>query len=102
MAIFGAGWGISQNATLALILARDAPYRYGVASALWYAVYDASLDPGAFGFGVVAAGTGYPAAYALTVALVLAAILPARSRDGPQAVNGRTDPRRLRHWIPPP
>jgi hypothetical protein len=33
---------------------------------------------GAFGFGVLGASTGYPAAFALAAMLVLAAIVPAR------------------------
>jgi predicted MFS family arabinose efflux permease len=78
IAAFGAGWGVSLNATLALILDRVAPSGYKAASTLWYVAYDAGLGLGAAGFGVVAAGTGYPAAFALTAALVLAAILRAR------------------------
>jgi predicted MFS family arabinose efflux permease len=78
MVIFGAGWGVSQNATLALLLDRVASSGYGAASALWYVAYDAGLGLGAAGFGAVAALTGYPAAFALAAALVLAAILPAR------------------------
>jgi predicted MFS family arabinose efflux permease len=78
MAILGAGWGVSQNATLALMLDRVAPSGYGAASALWYVAYDAGLGLGAAGFGVVATSTGYPAAFALTAALLLVAIFPAR------------------------
>ena len=82
MALFGAGWGVTQNATLAVILERVAPSGYGAASALWYVAYDAGLGLGAFGFGVVAAGTGYPMAFALTSALVLAALAPASRGSG--------------------
>jgi predicted MFS family arabinose efflux permease len=78
MAIFGAGWGVSQNATLALMLEKVSSSGYGTASALWYVAYDAGLGLGAAGFGAVAVLTGYPAAFALTAALVLATVLPAR------------------------
>lgn len=78
MAVFGAGWGASQNATLALMLDRVAPSGYGAASALWYVAYDAGMGLGAFGFGVLGASTGYPLAFALAALLVLAATLPAR------------------------
>ena len=78
MAVFGAGWGVSQNATLALMLDRVAPSGFGAASALWYVAYDAGMGLGAFGFGVMASSTGYPLAFALAALIVLAAIVPAR------------------------
>jgi len=77
MAIFGAGWGASQNATLALMLEKVSSSRYGTVSTLWYVAYDAGLALDAAGFGVVAARTDYPATFALTAALVVAAMLPA-------------------------
>jgi predicted MFS family arabinose efflux permease len=44
------------------------------------------LGLGAAGFGVIVAQTGYPAAFALTSALVLAALAPAwRERRGTRA-----------------
>lgn len=82
MALFGAGWGVTQNATLALILERVAPSGYGAASALWYVAYDAGLGLGAAGFGAAAVLTGYPAAFALAAALVFVALLPARRDPG--------------------
>ena len=45
-------------------------------SAIWNLAYDAGIGAGAFGFGVVAARTGYPAAFAATAVLVLAALVP--------------------------
>jgi len=80
MVVFGAGFGVTQNASLALLFDRVSTSGYGTVSALWNLAYDAGLGLGATGFGVLAAQTGYPAAFALTAALMLAA-LPAAWRD---------------------
>ena len=80
MALFGAGFGATQNASMTLMLNRVAPSAYGTVSAIWNLAYDAGIGVGAFGFGVVAARTGYPPAFAVTAALMLAALVlrPAR------------------------
>jgi predicted MFS family arabinose efflux permease len=80
MALFGAGFGVTQNASMTLMLSRVAPSTYGTVSAIWNLAYDAGIGVGAFGFGVVAARTGYPPAFAVTAALMLAALVlrPAR------------------------
>jgi predicted MFS family arabinose efflux permease len=80
MALFGSGFGATQNASMTLMLNRVAPSAYGTVSAIWNLAYDAGIGVGAFGFGVVAARTGYPPAFALTAALMLAALAlrPAR------------------------
>ncbi|HKE99454.1 MAG TPA: MFS transporter [Actinomycetes bacterium] len=77
MVIFGIGWGFAQNASLALMFERVSPSGYGAVSALWNLAYDAGLGLGAAGFGLVAAQTGYPAAFALTAGVVLLAVVPA-------------------------
>jgi predicted MFS family arabinose efflux permease len=77
MVLFGAGFGVTQNATLSLMLAGVPSSAYATASALWNLAYDAGFGLGAAGFGVLAASSGYPAAFAMTGALVLAALLPA-------------------------
>jgi len=77
MVLFGAGFGVTQNATLALMFDRVSRAGYGTVSALWNLAYDAGLGLGAAGFGVLAAQTGYPTAFAVTAALVLAALAPA-------------------------
>jgi predicted MFS family arabinose efflux permease len=77
MVIFGAGFGVSQNATLALMFERVSTSGYGTVSAMWNLAYDAGLGVGASGFGLLAAQTGYPAAFGLTGVLVLAALAPA-------------------------
>jgi MFS family permease len=75
MALFGAGFGAAQNLTNALMLRSVTPAGYGLVSALWNLAYDAGMGAGAAGFGIVAAGTGYPAAFLIAAALVLA-VLP--------------------------
>ncbi|MFB4297504.1 MFS transporter [Actinomadura sp. NTSP31] len=78
--VFGVGFGLLQNATLALMYARAPRSSYGTVSALWNFAYDAGMGIGALGFGLVAGRTGYPWAFALTAALLMAA-LPVALRD---------------------
>jgi predicted MFS family arabinose efflux permease len=78
MALFGGGFGIAQNASLALMFERVAKSRYDAVSALWNAAYDAGLGIGGAGFGLLAARSGYGVALALTAALVVVALIPAR------------------------
>jgi predicted MFS family arabinose efflux permease len=77
MVLFGAGFGVCQNASLALMFSRVSASGFGTVSALWNLAYDAGLGVGAAEFGAVAAQTGYPIAFALTAALMFAALVPA-------------------------
>ena len=77
MVLFGIGFGISQNATFAVLIDRAPVSGYGTASALWNLAYDAGYGAGPAVFGVFVARTGYPAAFALTGMLMLAALVPA-------------------------
>jgi predicted MFS family arabinose efflux permease len=77
-AVFGAGFGVLQNATLALMYARTTRTGYDAVSAIWNAAYDAGMGAGAIGMGLVAGHLGYPATFLLTAALVLPALIPAR------------------------
>jgi MFS family permease len=77
MGLFGIGFGITQNATFALLIDRAPASGYGTASALWNLAYDAGYGAGPIVFGVFVAHTGYPAAFALTGLLILTALLPA-------------------------
>jgi predicted MFS family arabinose efflux permease len=77
MALFGVGFGMTQNASLTLMFSRASTSEYGTVSAVWNLAYDAGLGAGAAGFGVVAAQTGYPVAFALTATLVLGGLAPA-------------------------
>jgi MFS family permease len=77
MALFGAGFGVIENATFALLIEQLPEAK---ASALWNLAYDAGYGAGPVGFGLICARTGYPAAFGLTSALILAA-LPAALRE---------------------
>jgi MFS family permease len=77
MALFGAGFGVIENATFALLIERLPEAK---ASTLWNLAYDAGYGAGPAVFGLFAARTGYPAAFALTGILVLA-VLPAARRE---------------------
>ncbi|MEU7075252.1 MFS transporter [Streptomyces narbonensis] len=77
VALFGVGFGVTQNATLTLMYARVPASGYGTVSALWNFAYDAGMGVGAVGFGVLAGQTGYPLAFTLTAALMLTALAPA-------------------------
>jgi MFS family permease len=77
MVLFGAGFGVIENATFALLIEQQPEAR---ASALWNFAYDAGYGLGPAAFGLFSACTGYPAGFALTGALVLA-VLPAALRE---------------------
>jgi len=79
MFLFGAGFGISQNATLAVMIDRAPSDGLGTASALWNVAYDAGYGAGPAVFGLFAGRTGYPAAFAVTGLLILVALPVARS-----------------------
>jgi MFS family permease len=84
MCLFGAGFGIVENATFVLMIDRMPASGFGTASALWSLAYDAGYGAGPAAFGLLVAHTGYPAAFALTGALMLAAI-PIARREGSKA-----------------
>ncbi len=77
MALFGAGFGVLENATFALLIEQLPAAK---ASALWNLAYDAGYGAGPAAFGLVCVRVGYPATFALTGALILAAI-PVASRE---------------------
>jgi MFS family permease len=77
MVLFGAGFGVIENATFALLIERLPEAK---ASTLWNFAYDAGYGAGPAAFGLLAARAGYPATFALTGILVLA-VLPAALRE---------------------
>jgi MFS family permease len=83
MCLFGAGFGICQNATFALMIDRMPASGLGTASALWNLAYDAGYGAGPALFGLVVTHTGYPVAFALLAILMLAALPAARHEHGP-------------------
>jgi predicted MFS family arabinose efflux permease len=82
MVLFGAGFGVIENATFALLIEQLPEAK---ASALWNLAYDAGYGAGPAVFGLICVSTGYPAAFALTGALILAT-LPAAWRERKAAV----------------
>ena len=74
--LLGGGFGIAQNASLALMFDRVSADGYDMVSAVWNLAYDAGMGLGAIGFGVIASQTGYAAAFGLTGALMLLALAP--------------------------
>jgi len=71
MVLFGAGFGVIENATFALLIEQLPEAK---ASALWNLAYDAGYGAGPAVFGLICVSTGYPAAFALTGVLILATI----------------------------
>lgn len=75
MVLFGVGFGLTGNASMAVMLDRVPASDYGTVSALWSIAYDLGIGLGATGFGLLAVRTGYPAAFGLTAALMLLPLL---------------------------
>ena len=82
MVLFGAGFGGVENATFALLIEQLPEAK---ASALWNLAYDAGYGAGPAVFGLICVSTGYPAAFALTGALILVT-LPVAWRERKAAV----------------
>jgi MFS family permease len=83
LCLFGIGFGISENATFAVMIDRVPRSDYGTASALWSLAYDGGYGAGPAMFGMFVIYTGYPAAFAITGMLMIAALMPAlRDRAG--------------------
>ncbi len=77
MVLFGAGFGVIENVTFALLIEQLPEAR---ASALWNFAYDAGYGAGPAAFGLICVRTGYPLAFALTSALIVVAV-PAAVRE---------------------
>ncbi len=77
MVLFGAGFGVIENATFAQLIDQLPEAK---ASALWNFAYDAGYGAGPAIFGLICVRTGYPTAFALAGALILAAV-PAALRE---------------------
>jgi MFS family permease len=82
MALFGAGFGGAQAASLTTMLQRVPAERYGAVSAAWNAAYDLGWGVGALGVGLVVASLGVPAGFATAAVLALTA-LPLTGHAGP-------------------
>lgn len=74
--VFGAGFGVTQNATLCVMYARVPEAAYGMVSGVWNLAYDGGMGIGVVGFGLLADGCGYPTAFCVTGAAMLAGVAP--------------------------
>jgi predicted MFS family arabinose efflux permease len=84
MVLFGAGFGVIENATFARLIELLPEAK---ASALWNLAYDAGYGAGPAVFGLICVRTGYPAAFALTGALIFAAV-PVALREQKAVASG--------------
>jgi predicted MFS family arabinose efflux permease len=80
--LFGVGFGITQNTTLTQMYGRVPESGYSMVSAVWNLAYDAGMGIGAAGFGLLAAHTGYPAAFVLTAIMLPIPLLLVGIPDG--------------------
>lgn len=76
--VFGAGFGVLQNATLALMYARVRAGEYGIVSAIWNGAYDLGMGIGAMIVGALVTSIGYNAAFLTVAATMLPALALAR------------------------
>jgi predicted MFS family arabinose efflux permease len=72
MLLFGAGFGAAQNASLGLMLDQIDARGYDTVNALWNLAYDLGWGAGASGFGLLAARCGFPLAFVVSGAVMLA------------------------------
>jgi predicted MFS family arabinose efflux permease len=85
-ACFGTGFGLLQNATLALMYSNTSAGADGsTVNAIWNATFDGGMAAGAAVIGLVTAHTGYPVAFLLTAALITPALIPALHERAPQS-----------------
>jgi MFS family permease len=92
MVVFGAGFGVTQSASITMMMNRVSPGGYGAASALWNMAYDLGWGVGAASFGVLVAVTGFPIAFAVTALLLLAVLPLTRSRAARPALDHNPAP----------
>ncbi|WP_245160736.1 MFS transporter [Blastococcus sp. CT_GayMR16] len=73
-AVFGAGFGATQNLTLLAAFARAGESGTTTASAMWNISFDAGTAVGALALGFLAAGIGLDGTYVVVAALLAAAV----------------------------
>ena len=73
--LFGAGFGLLQNATLALMYDRAPAGGEGAVSAIWNAAYDLGMAAGALGAGMLVGPLGYPATFAVAALVLVPTLL---------------------------
>ncbi len=95
-ALFGAGFGATQNDTVVVMLRRVGPSGYGAASAAWNIGYDGGTGVGALGLGVALQYLGYGWGFALTTAALVAFLPVARAMAQPRTGESLRPGRRAR------
>jgi predicted MFS family arabinose efflux permease len=83
-AVFGAGFGILQNATLTLMYKRVPAAGYSTVSAIWNAAYDLGMALGAVGVGLLVSFAGFTIAFLLTAVTMVPALCLARREAAAQ------------------
>jgi len=76
--LFGAGFGMLQNASLTLMYARTTTGEYGVVSAIWNAAYDGGMAVGALVVGFAGSVIGLGPAFLVVAVIVATTLLVAR------------------------
>lgn len=76
-ALFGIGYGATQNDSLVMTFRAAGPERFSQASAAWNIGFDAGTGAGAMSLGVIVGTVGYASGFAMAsvVALVMAAVV---------------------------
>ena len=87
-AVFGAGFGVLQNATLTVMYAQVPTEEYSTVSAIWNGAYDLGMGAGAIAVGTLVAFTGFSAAFLAVAASMLPALVLARHEVEPDRVRG--------------
>jgi predicted MFS family arabinose efflux permease len=80
--VFGAGFGVLQNATLSLMYAGVEAAAYATVSAVWNAAYDLGMAVGAIVVGLLVGLTGYAVAFLVVAVAMVPALLLARRESG--------------------
>jgi predicted MFS family arabinose efflux permease len=74
-AVFGCGYGTTQNLTQVVAFAHAGPSNSATASAIWNGAFDAGTAIGAYGVGLVAVtGLDLPGTYLVCAALIACAV----------------------------
>ena len=81
--VFGAGFGVLQNATLTLMYARVEPEEFDTVSAIWNGAYDLGMSAGAITVGALVTSTGFSAAFLIVATCMLPALALARREARP-------------------
>jgi predicted MFS family arabinose efflux permease len=87
MAVFGAGFGIAQSASLTTMLKQASRSQAGAVSAGWNAAYDLGWGGGALAFGVAISALGDSAGSALAALVVLTMVPLLRGRTATLGVH---------------